>query len=173
MKEYFMQSERIGFSKWSHEDFGLAKELWGDKDVTKYICSAGIFTEEDIKERLNTEIKNGEEYSVQYWPIFEISSGDLIGCCGLRPFNINENSYEIGCHFCKKHWGKGYAKEGLKKVIDYCFKELKGEKIFVGHHPENLKSKNLVHKLGFKYIGDNFYKPTGLYHPSYEMENNI
>lgn len=94
LKEYFMQSERIGFSKWSHEDFGLAKELWGDKDVTKYICATGIFTEEDIKERLNTEIKNGEEYSVQYWPIFEISSGDLIGCCGLRPFNINENSYE-------------------------------------------------------------------------------
>lgn len=25
-------------------------------------------------------------------------------------------------------------------------------------------------KLGFIYIGDEFYEPTGLYHPSYELE---
>lgn len=33
--------------------------------------------------------------------------------------------------------------------------------------------KNLLGNLGFTYIGDKFYEPTGLYHPSYEMQKSL
>lgn len=164
-----MKSEHIGFSEWTEEDLPLAVQLWGDEDVTKYICYSGKFSENDILDRLDTEINNQRQYNVQYWPIFEAVSGEFIGCCGLRPFDTEESSYEVGFHLCKKFWGRGYAAEAAAQVIRYGFDTLKVYKLYAGHHPQNMKSKKLLTRLGFSYIRDSFYKPTGLYHPLYEM----
>lgn len=151
------------------EDMDLASLLWGEKEVTKYICASGVFSQDDIKNRLSFEINNMEKTNVQYWPIFDISDGELIGCCGLRPYKNEKGTYEIGCHLRSKYWRQGYAFEGVKKVIDYAFNELKATRIFAGHHPDNNGSRMLLRKFDFIYIGDEYYGPTGLYHPSYEM----
>lgn len=166
-----MTSARIGFSKWKDTDLNLATQLWGDAGVTQYICASGKFTDQDITDRLMTEIANEEKNHIQYWPIFELSSGELIGCCGIRPFKSEILSYEIGFHLREKYWGKGYASEAANKVIDYSFTTLKVRKLFAGHHPENQASQKLLAKLGFRFIEKSYYEPTGLYHPSYELVN--
>lgn len=171
MREYFLITERIGFSIWTDADFPLAMQIWGEKDVTQFISATGKFSEQDIRKRLNIEIHNWKELNVQYWPIFEKASGDFIGCCGVRPYESETDSYEIGFHLRKKFWGKGYASEAARAVINYCFAELNASKLFAGHHPQNNNSKKLLQRLGFQYIGDNYYEPTGLYHPSYELAN--
>ena len=33
-------------------------------------------------------------------------------------------------------------------------------------------AQKILSKLGFHYIGDEFYEPTGLYHPSYELTSS-
>lgn len=173
MRKYFMKTERIGFSKWSKADINMATLLWGDEDVTKFISASGRFTVQDIKGRLETEMLNEESRRIQYWPFFEITSGEFIGCCGLRPFSSEHHSYEMGFHLRKEFWGMGYASEAAKKVIEYGFTALKADKLYAGHHPENRASQKLLTKLGFKHIGENFYKPTGLYHPSYELVSEV
>ncbi|SMC16546.1 Protein N-acetyltransferase, RimJ/RimL family [Clostridium acidisoli DSM 12555] len=172
MKDFFMETNRIGFSKWKDTDLNLSIQLWGDQDVTRFICANGKFSNQDISNRLGTEIFNEKHYHIQYWPIFELASGELIGCCGLRPFKSEANSYEMGIHLCKKYWRMGYAFEASKLVINYGFTVLKAEKLYAGHHPENEASEKLLTKLGFRYIGKNYYEPTGLYHPSYELIND-
>lgn len=167
---FFLNTERIGFSKWSRDDINFAELLWGNPEVTKYICASGKFDKNEILNRLNREINNGIEYQVQYWPIFECKSNELIGCCGLRPYD--GKTYEIGFHLRPEFWGKGYAIEAANAVIDYAFTVLKAERLFAGHNPNNIASKKLLSKLHFKYIGDEFYEPTGLYHPSYELANS-
>ncbi|MBQ6834932.1 MAG: GNAT family N-acetyltransferase [Lachnospiraceae bacterium] len=164
----FLSTDRIEFSKWTADDLEQAKCLWGDSEVTRYICATGVFSPKDIEKRLNTEVSNGEEFGLQYWPIFHKVSGELIGCCGLRP--RAEKEYEIGFHLRPKFWRQGYAVEAANAVIDYAFEVLKAEKLFAGHNPKNAASKSVLGKLGFTYIGDEFYAPTGLYHPSYEMK---
>lgn len=168
MRNYFLKTERIGISTWSATDIDLAKDLWGDPNVTKLICASGIFTKEEIVKRLETEKRNAEKYGVQYWPIFTLDTNELIGCCGLRP--RKEKEYEIGFHLRPQFWGQGYAKEAAQAVIQYAFTVLKGEKLFAGHNPKNIASKKVLAKLGFVYIGDEYYEPTGLYHPSYELK---
>ena len=85
-KDFFLTTNRIGFSKWQKGDMELAELLWGNPDITRYICAGGRFSAEDISVRLETEINNEIAYHVQYWSIFELSSKDFIGCCGLRCF---------------------------------------------------------------------------------------
>ena len=169
-KNYFLKTDRIGFSIWEKDDIQLAQLLWGDPEVTKFICASGRFSENDITVRLAKEIENNMEHQVQYWPIFELSSNELIGCCGLRPYD--ERKYEIGFHLRTKFWGQGYAMEAAKAVIDYAFSVLKAEGLFAGHNLNNTVSAKVLRKLGFAYIRDEFYEPTGLYHPSYELRNH-
>ena len=164
-RTFFLRTDRIGFSRWQREDTALAKLLWGNPEVTKYICASGIFSADDIANRLECEIANDKEFGVQYWPVFSLDTGELIGCCGLRPHG--ESEYEIGFHLRPEFWGKGYAQEAARAVIRYAFDELKADRLFAGHNPKNTASQKVLGRLNFVYTGDEFYAPTGLYHPSY------
>lgn len=137
--------------------------------VTRFICASGSFSADDIANRLEREIANDAEYQVQYWPVFDLVSDELIGCCGLRPYRECKYEYEIGFHLRPEFWEQGYAMEAANAVIYYAFSVLKAERLFAGHNPNNTASRKVLNKLGFSYIGDEFYEPTGLYHPSYEL----
>jgi RimJ/RimL family protein N-acetyltransferase len=168
MREYFLKTERLGFSKWTANDTELAFGLWGDPEVTKLICASGAFTDQEVRDRLATEIRNGEVYGVQYWPIFELTTGRHAGCCGLRPYDLPNGVYELGFHLRRAVWGQGYAVEAALAVIKYAFDTLDAKGLFAGHNPKNVASRKiLLEKLGFAYVGDVFYPPTGLNHPSY------
>lgn len=169
MRNYFIKTSRIGFGVWKKEDIELAKSLWGNPDVSHFICAKGVFSEQEIENRLKLEIENYEKYKIQYFPIFDLETSNLIGCCGLRPCE-EENVFEIGFHLKKEYWHQGLAFEAAKQIIQYAFNDLKVKELRAGHHPENKGSKKLLLKLGFEYIEDCFYPPTGLKHPSYAMK---
>jgi ribosomal-protein-alanine N-acetyltransferase len=163
--QYFMRTQRLGFRQWSEADIELAVGLWGDGEVTKLI--GGPFSQEQIRERLTQEISNLNTYGVQYWPIFLLSRDVHLGCCGLRPYRLDQRIYEIGVHIRPAHWGHGYALEATRAVIRYSFIRLGAAGLFAGHNPTNEASRHLLQKLGFHHTHDEFYPPTGLQHPSY------
>ena len=169
---FFLTSARLGFRTWEKEDFNLAKSLWGDPLVMENIDVRKELNDEEIQSKLEHEIEKDRRFGVQYWPMFNLRSTDFIGCCGLRPYNLNEMTYEIGFHICSEFWGHGYAKESARAVIKYGFDRLNIQRIFAGHKPNNRQSERIMDQLGFEYSHDEFFKPTGLLHPSYFLERN-
>lgn len=168
MRQYFLTTARLGFSTWQVSDLDLARSLWGDPLVTKLICASGVFSEQEIKDRLQKEVDNERLHHVQYWPVFDLKTEELIGCCGLRPYDMAKGIYEIGFHIKSGHWGKKYAYEAAAAAIRYACDNLKAANLFAGHNPNNVASKKILERLGFHYSHDEFYAPTGLYHPSYK-----
>lgn len=150
------------------EDINLAISLWGNEEVVKYISRSGKFSDREIFDRLDYEIDTEKQFSVQYWPVFGRDTGGFIGCCGLHPYNIEKHIYEIGFHLKPEYWGKGFASEAAREVMQFAFSELNAAELFSGHNPHNHSSKKVLDKLGFKYTGNEYYEPTGLYHPSYK-----
>ena len=163
--DYFLRSARLGFRRWTVSDFSLANELWGDPTVTRLI--GGPLTEEQILSRLSHEIETQNAHGIQYWPIFLLATGQHVGCCGLRPRNLDREIYEIGFHIRKSEWGKGYASEAARAVIAYAFDSMHATALFAGHNPANESSRRLLQKLGFRFTHTEYYAPTGLDHPSY------
>ena len=147
-----------------------ATMLWGDPEVTKFLVSTGIMTPKEVRERLDQEMTNYRFHRIQYWPIFMKSSGEFVGCCGLRPHGEDSYVLEMGVHLVKDQWQKGIATEAFKTIIRYAFDQLHVISLFAGHNPRNLVSARLIKGLGFIYVNDEFYPSTGLMHPSYILE---
>jgi RimJ/RimL family protein N-acetyltransferase len=120
-----------------------------------------------VRGRLTIELQNQSEYQVQYWPLFLLANDDHVGCCGLRPYRVEERVFEAGVHLKTAYRRQGYALEAAYAVIDYAFTVLNVKGLFAGHNPANQASRRLLEKLGFRFTHTEFYLPTGLQHPSY------
>ena len=162
--DYFLKTERLGFSYWSREDLPLAQGLWGDPEVARFL--GGPFTEEQIRQRLERHMALLRDYNVQYWPIFLLETGDHVGCGGLQPYRTDEGIYELGFHLRRAYWGLGMAEEAARAVIRFAFESLELKTLFAGHHPENAASRRVLEKLGFQYAGEDVYPPSGVMEPT-------
>jgi RimJ/RimL family protein N-acetyltransferase len=162
---YFLNSPRLTFRTWTIKDVRLACTLWGNVAVAQSI--GGPFSESQIHERLAREIANQAQYHLQYWPVFLLGSGEFAGCCGIHPYDLEKQMFELGYHFLPRYWGKGLATEAARAVVAYAFGTLGLTSIFAGHHPNNIISRRILEKLGFQYLRDEIYPSTGLVNPLY------
>jgi RimJ/RimL family protein N-acetyltransferase len=168
---YFLKSARLGFRYWTEEDWPLARELWGDIEVTKFF--GGPFSEQAIRGRFELQIRNQAQHGFQYWPIFELASGEFVGCCGLRPYWPEKDVHELGFHLRPKFWGQGLAIEAAQAVIPYSFETIRAKGLSAGHHPDNVNSKKVLEKLGFRYSHDEFFEALGIDIPYYLHERHV
>ena len=141
----------------------------GDPAVTVLIDSRGKLTEAQVHERLYAEIERERSSGVQYWALFDHRNGDFVGCGGLRPWVYTPSAadFEVGFHLVKRCWGKGLGTEAAQGALEYAWEKLQLSKVYAGHHPDNRASETILKKLGFEFIENLFYEPTGLMHPSY------
>ena len=165
ISSYFLKSARLGFRCWTEEDLPLARALWGDLEVTKYF--GGPFSNQEIARRLQRELHRRQEYGFQYWPMHWLEDGDFVGCCGLRPYHREEGIPELGFHLRPKYWGRGLAGEAATAVIRFAFRTLGYAGLSAGHHPENLNSKKVLERLGFRYAQDEPFPALGMDIPYY------
>ena len=78
-RSYFLHRERLGFAVWRERDLPLAIALWGDPEVTKFIDVRGTVSDEQVNLLLHKHIAFQREHRIQYWPIFLLSNGELVG----------------------------------------------------------------------------------------------
>ena len=166
--EMIAETPRLKVCAWTSADLPDAVKLWGDPEVMALIDVRGALNRSQVKDKLTHEIWMQDTHGVQYWKLVDRNLGVFIGCCGLRPHG-DTGVFELGFHIVREHWRKGFATEAAQAVVEYAFDKLRATKLFAGHNPKNTASGKILMKLGFKYVGDQFYEPTGLDHPSYEL----
>ena len=70
----------------------------------------------------------------------------LIGGCRLNKTSDIEG--HVGYKFARSHWGKGYATEAAKALVDYGFNVLKLHRVYATVHPENGASIRVLEMVG-------------------------
>src|SRR4029077_12504246 len=99
-----------------------------------------------------------------------LESPEFVGVCGLRPYRPAEEIVELGFYLSPKFWGRGLATEAARAAIAYAFATYQPKKLAAGHHPENLSSKKVMEKLGFKYSHEESFAELGMEIPYYMLE---
>lgn len=87
-----------------------------------------------------------DQYSLNIYLI-----NKLIG--GVSLSNQRENSkWELGYWIGEEYWGNGYAIEACENLISYFFSNTNNSIIYASHMKDNIKSKKIIIKLGFKLL---------------------
>ena len=60
---------------------------------------------------------------------------------------------ELGYWLGVEHWGRGYATEAVRAVIDYAFEEFAIDQLIAGARVANPASRNILEKCGFQWTG--------------------
>ena len=81
--------------------------------------------------------------------------GDLIGICGVE---ARENAPEIGYWLGAPYWGRGYATEAVRAVIDHAFGVLGHDTLQAGARVGNAASRRVLEKCGFQWTGVGLYR---------------
>lgn len=96
------------------------------------------------------------ERAAQDLPSFVICATDeagfsrIVGCVGLNP--TANGGVELGYWITPTHWGRGYATEAGRAVIDIA-RTLRIPRISASHFIDNPASGRVLRKLGFKPTG--------------------
>lgn len=73
----------------------------------------------------------------------------VIGACGYM--QVDRHPPEIGYWLGVKHWGKGYATEAVRAMIDHVFDDTDAEAIQAAARVTNPASRRVLEKCGFQW----------------------
>jgi RimJ/RimL family protein N-acetyltransferase len=76
--------------------------------------------------------------------------GALIGVCSV---DLREDGPEMGYWLGVPYWGRGFATEAARALIDYAFGDLEHETLISGARVSNPASRRVLEKCGFQWTG--------------------
>jgi len=81
--------------------------------------------------------------------LITLADGTLIGGCGIRAASAADP--ELGYWIGVPHWGRGYATEAARALIDHAFGELNCERLSSRARVSNPASRRVLEKCGFQW----------------------
>ncbi len=157
-----LETEGLIIRRWIPEiDAKQAFEIYGDVEVMRYIgtgkTEASIETQRQSLEAAIERYKQSDNTTTGAWAIVEKQSITIVGTILLKQLpDINRqptNDYEVGWHLRKASWGKGYATEAAREIINYGFNILQLPVIYAVVKPENHASVKVTQRLGMTPLG--------------------
>ena len=80
--------------------------------------------------------------------------GEPIGVCGIELRQTAEIGYWLGAPY----WGRGFATEAVRTVIDHAFDALGHDALASGARVSNPASRRVLEKCGFQWTGVGLYR---------------
>lgn len=80
-------------------------------------------------------------------------SGKLVGNCGLRRKPVNDWEADLGYELNPQHWGRGYATEAARAIVNFGFEELALARISSWCIADNAPSARVLGRLRFRQEG--------------------
>lgn len=166
MGHTYLETGRFIIRQWESDDAGELFKIMSDERVHTYTGDTPWTIERTtgyINYLLEKDFKTLEQF---HGACILKSCNKLIGLTGLNYYL--PKSPEIEWQFGVPYWGKGYAAEIGRAVIEKAFATTDIEQIFGMANPENKASIKVMEKIGMTCLGlqdfrgeqDLFYKIT-------------
>lgn len=121
-------------------------EIWRDSETNV------PFSKHQIEQFLlnNNDLVSEKQLRLM---IEDAKNGDIVGCIDIYDYDGFNARAGIGILIDKNFRNKGYAKNAVKLLMDYCFKVLILNQIYILTLTTNTDSIHLFESLGFEKCG--------------------
>ena len=152
------ETERLIVRSWIPDrDAEQVFEIYNDPEVTYFLGNGSRNTNvESTRQRLidwTDQSKNG----TGSWAIVEKDTTKIVGTILLEPlpdqYRLPTEDYEVGWHLRRTSWGKGYATEAGRGMLNYGFNVLNLPVIYAVVKPKHDASIRVTQRLGMKPVG--------------------
>lgn len=148
-----LETDRLLLCHLSPADAPFMYELMNDPSWIKYIGDRGIKSVDNAR----AYIQNGpmESYKKAGFGFYLVRLKETqvpLGICGLVKRDTLA-SVDIGYAFLPAYTGQGYALEATSATLEYAMNTLNFPKVLAVTTPDNLRSIQLLEKIGLKYEG--------------------
>ena len=157
-----LHSERLALTPFAPNDLDLCLEMFTDAEVTKHV--GGSMTKTAIRNQMPNWTKRGGDGCIGIWCISDRGTGEKVGSVALLPMPIEEDDtdfslvtpgkmpvedIEIGYFLKRSVWGRGYATEASRRLLDFVFQEAPMVEVVATFDKKNTAARKVVTKACF------------------------
>lgn len=142
-----VETERLILRRFQESDFEDYARIFSHPEITQYIGDGKAMTKSQAWMSMATIFGHWQLRGYGILAVEERSRKVVVGRIGfLNPEGWP--GFELGWILNRHYWGKGYATEGAKALLDYGFRVLKRDRIVSLIHPGNTRSIRVAERLG-------------------------
>lgn len=153
-----IETERLRIRDWTADDAPAALDIQGRVEVMQWLGDGppNLCTDLDDARARIERWRAREDPPLGYWAIEVADDGPLhgrvIGSVILVPLPNGDGEVEIGWHLHPDSWGRGYATEAARAVIERGFRAGLPE-VYAVVRPGNTASVAVCTRLGMTPLG--------------------
>jgi RimJ/RimL family protein N-acetyltransferase len=150
----FLETDRLVLRRFAPDDLELLVELDGDPEVKRYIDGGAPADREELGEMLAWWLGYYERYDgYGFWAAVGKPSGEFVGWFHLRPGEGDPaDEPELGYRLRRDAWGRGYATEVSRALVDKAFGELGARRVHASTMAVNAASRRVMEKAGLRFV---------------------
>ena len=144
-----LKTQRLSLRRHVPEDAGLLYQNFGtDAAMYRYSGWNPYATPEQARETVQRFIDSYADPHFYGWAIER--EGRMIGTIGAYDFDPEKNQIEVGFSIERASWGKGYAAEALRAVLEYLTGQEGIAHVTAWCASDNVASKRILEKAGMR-----------------------
>ena len=149
----WLETLRLELSVFVAGDLDELYRLDRDPRVMKYIANGKPASREATAQRLRRFVRYPTLYpDLGVWRAARRDNGAYIGWFALN-YAGKTTDVEVGYRLLPEAWGRGFATEAAKALVDYGFDDLGLDRIIGVTHPGNKASQRVLQKAGLEDVG--------------------
>lgn len=142
-----METNRCVVENLKKDDYDDVKLLYLDEKVREFL--GGVISDERYNMSFKEMINHNEDSF--YWVVRLKNTNNFIGLVSIDTHHDGV-SKELSYQFLPNYWGKGYALEVIREILNFISRELTITSVIAETQVANKASCSLLNNLGMKVV---------------------
>ena len=145
-----IETQNLRLRPFAEDDLDIIYKLYSDREILKY-TPYDCLTREEAARHLAKIIADWQREPRLSYELAVIlkDSGEKIGRTHIL-IDPDCDSAMIGWFLVREAWGKHFAGEMTRGLLEYCFEVLKLHRVYAVCNPENIASRRVLEQGGFR-----------------------
>lgn len=159
---YQLTTQRLIIREPLEGDAELLMPMFSDPATMRYIGDGSTRDLLAVQASIRKRIAYFKQTGTTLFTVILRDSGDVIGDCGIFPYNWEGPEIELAYRYRQSAWGRGYAKEAGRAVIEAAWRDTDITELLGVTDLRNHASQRVLAGLGFEDLGtiDRYYNET-------------